>query len=62
MSRCCLSRRRVLLTVFVCATSLGARLDAQRTPASASAVAESIKCWWHTDKDAVLIGEQFALT
>ena len=62
MSRWCLGRRRVLLTVFVCATWLGARLDAQRTPVSASAVAESIRCWWHTDKDAVLIGEQFALT
>ncbi len=60
-SRCCLGRRRVLLTILMCGAWL-ARLDAQQTPASANAAAESIKCWWHTDKDAVLIGEQFALT
>ena len=29
---------------------------------SANVAADSIKCWWKTDKDAVLIGEQFTLT
>ncbi len=61
-SRCCLGRRSVLLTVLVCGTWFGTRLDAQRAPASANVAAESIKCWWKTDKDAVLIGEQFTLT
>lgn len=61
-SRCCLGRGSVLLTVLVCGTWFGVRLDAQRGPASANVAAESIKCWWKTDKDAVLIGEQFTLT
>jgi len=61
-SRCCLGRRSVLLIVLVCGASFWTRLDAQRAPASASVAAESIKCWWKTDKDAVLIGEQFTLT
>ena len=61
-SRCCLGRRSVLLIVLACGASFGTRLDAQRAPASASAAAESIKCWWKTDKDAVLIAEQFTLT
>jgi hypothetical protein len=60
-SRCSLGRRSVLLTVMVCGTSFGTSLNAQ--PASAAnAAADSIKCWWKTDKDAVLVGEQFALT
>jgi hypothetical protein len=57
-----LGRRSVLLIVLVCGTSFGTRLGAQRTPSSAEVAAESIKCWWKTDKDAVLIGEQFTLT
>jgi len=61
-SRCCLGRGSVLLTVLVCGTWFGTRLDAQRAPASANVASESIKCWWKTDKDAVLIGEQFTLT
>ena len=61
-STCCLGHRSVLLTVLVCGTWFGTRLDAQRAAASADLAAESIKCWWKTDKDAVLIGEQFTLT
>lgn len=61
-SRCCLGRRSVVLTVLVCGTWFGTRLDAQPAPAPANVAAESIKCWWKTDKDAVLIGEQFTLT
>jgi hypothetical protein len=61
-SRCCLGRRSVLLIVLLCGPSSWTRLDAQRAPASANVVDESIRCWWKTDKDAVLIGEQFTLT
>ena len=61
-SRSSLGRRSVLLIVLVCGTSFGTRLGAQRTPSAADVAAESIKCWWKTDKDAVLIGEQFTLT
>jgi hypothetical protein len=61
-SRCSFCRRSVFLTVLVCGTWFGTRLDAQRAQPSATVAAESIKCWWKTDKDAVLIAEQFTLT
>lgn len=51
----------MVVTALLCEIWL-ARLDAQiqlSSPADISA--ESIKCWWKTDKDAVLVGERFTL-
>ena len=55
-------RRRGLLIVVACVTWFGTALVAQRRAPSADDAADSIRCWWHTDKDAVVIGEQFRLT
>lgn len=61
-SRCGRGRRSVMVAALLCEIGLGTRLDAQ-TPATPSAdvASDSIRCWWKTDKDAVLVGEQFTL-
>jgi len=52
----------VVMAALVCATGPGARLGAQ-TPGTPSAetAGDSIRCWWKSEKDAVLVGEQFTL-
>src|SRR5713226_4967152 len=54
-------RRGLVATVFVCglATPLYAQAPAARPGDNAM---DPIRCWWKTDKDAVLVGEQFTLT
>lgn len=52
----------VVVTALACATCPGGRLGAQSpgTP-SAETASDSIRCWWKSAKDAVLVGEQFTL-
>jgi hypothetical protein len=55
-------RRRRVLVVLACVAGIGTPLAAQRTALPPDRAANSIRCWWQTDKDAVVIGEQFRLT
>ena len=55
-------QRGVMVTVLAC--GFAAALNAQTPVARPGAMVEMdpIRCWWKTDKDAVLVSEQFTLT
>src|SRR5688572_27422706 len=54
------------LAVILLAGVVGACVSVHGQTAAAAAVpdpsSDPIACWWKTDKDAVLVGEQFLLT
>lgn len=52
----------VIVLVLACGAGIHQGLRAQGPPATAGVEVAPVKCWWKADKDAVLIGERFALT